>query len=315
MPYKTLTCEHCGSEFEGWHNAKYCSDECRYSAHKVERECQQCGGVYEGRKDQDTKYCSEDCFHAATVKRETRECGREGCDKELEVRPSDDQTFCSNECGYQAQRNRVERECLHCGTQFEVPASDGSRKYCSQDCYWEHDTAGPETEERACPHCGDSFEVKASKVTQYCSEGCSAEAKRDRIQKTCEQCGEEFEIPPSMSYRKYCSEECFAESLRLVEGDYQHLRDNVVARGEDVESHIPEYLDAQDGECVYCGTDITDSFHLDHKTPISRGGEHTLENTHLTCPDCNHQKHHRTHAEYVNWRRDNNLHIHHLAIR
>lgn len=314
MPYKTLTCETCGSEFEGWHNAKYCSDECRVEAHKVTRACENCGDLYEGRKDRDTKYCSMRCYHKGSRRRVHRECEFDGCSEQIEVRPCDDQRYCSTECRDEARQNRVECECEYCGEVFEVPASDGDRRYCSQYCYWD-DSTGPETEKRTCPNCSDQFEVKANQVTQYCSKECSAEDKMVRMTKTCEECGEEFDVPPSLDYRVYCSVECFGDSLRLVPDNYDHFRSKVYAQGEDVEAQVSEMMGDQDANCAYCGDSISDDFHLDHKRPVARDGRHTVENCHLTCPSCNHQKNAKTHAEYIAWRLGNDLYIHHLAFR
>lgn len=47
-------------------------------------------------------------------------------------------------------------------------------------------------------------------------------------------------------------------------------------------------LDEQNGKCAYCGCDLNESGkHLDHIIPISRGGLHTANNVHWTCPTCN----------------------------
>lgn len=58
---------------------------------------------------------------------------------------------------------------------------------------------------------------------------------------------------------------------------------------------------ARDGErCRYCRT-TEGPFHLDHVTPWSRGGEHTLENLVVSCASCNLAKGARTLEE---WRID-----------
>lgn len=47
---------------------------------------------------------------------------------------------------------------------------------------------------------------------------------------------------------------------------------------------------ARDGlACVYCG-DAEGPFDLDHKTPWSRGGRHTIENLCVACVSCNRSK-------------------------
>lgn len=50
-------------------------------------------------------------------------------------------------------------------------------------------------------------------------------------------------------------------------------------------------FDEQNGKCAYCGCDLNESGkHLDHIIPISRGGLHTINNVHWTCPTCNMSK-------------------------
>lgn len=62
---------------------------------------------------------------------------------------------------------------------------------------------------------------------------------------------------------------------------------------------VSALLDRQDGKCIYCAIDLKLGKHLDHKTPLSRGGSNTDDNVQLTCPLCNMRKHAKTHEEYL----------------
>lgn len=56
---------------------------------------------------------------------------------------------------------------------------------------------------------------------------------------------------------------------------------------------------ARDGEvCAYCGT-TTGPFHVDHKTPWSLGGAHTMENLCVACESCNLAKSDIPYAEWM----------------
>ncbi len=58
----------------------------------------------------------------------------------------------------------------------------------------------------------------------------------------------------------------------------------------------------QRGLCIYCGAILikgTFQCHLDHKTPLSRGGTHTIDNVHWTCQPCNDSKGSKTHDEFI----------------
>jgi 5-methylcytosine-specific restriction endonuclease McrA len=47
--------------------------------------------------------------------------------------------------------------------------------------------------------------------------------------------------------------------------------------------------------CPYCGDPVKE---IDHKHPLSKGGEHTLENLQMLCLDCNRSKHDMTDEEF-----------------
>lgn len=52
--------------------------------------------------------------------------------------------------------------------------------------------------------------------------------------------------------------------------------------------------------CYICGTDVSDgNWEPDHRTPLSRGGAHTLSNLALACVDCNRSKNSKTEAEFL----------------
>lgn len=52
------------------------------------------------------------------------------------------------------------------------------------------------------------------------------------------------------------------------------------------------------GRCFYCG-DTKGPFHLDHKMPWSRGGEHSVENLTVACQICNWRKGTYTHEAFI----------------
>lgn len=65
-----------------------------------------------------------------------------------------------------------------------------------------------------------------------------------------------------------------------------------------VPDNIREILYAsQDAKRYYCGEILTTP-HLEHKTPLSRGGLHDLHNICLSCPQCNLRKGTKTEEEF-----------------
>jgi 5-methylcytosine-specific restriction endonuclease McrA len=52
------------------------------------------------------------------------------------------------------------------------------------------------------------------------------------------------------------------------------------------------------GRCYYCGV-LEPNPHLEHRTPLVRGGKHEGRNLVPACPTCNMRKGTRTEAEYL----------------
>lgn len=73
----------------------------------------------------------------------------------------------------------------------------------------------------------------------------------------------------------------------------------LVSDGSITKKEIIKMMQAQGCKCVYCPQKIQDNFHIDHKTPLSRGGRHTLSNAQLLCPPCNIKKRDKTHEEFL----------------
>ena len=70
------------------------------------------------------------------------------------------------------------------------------------------------------------------------------------------------------------------------------------AEGSFTRDDVETLLESQDEFCP-CGADISGSrYHIDHKTPLSRGGTNWPENLQLLCPPCNLRKHNKTSDEW-----------------
>ncbi len=49
-------------------------------------------------------------------------------------------------------------------------------------------------------------------------------------------------------------------------------------------------LELQNYKCNSCGCDISKYKELDHHMPLSKGGNHSIDNVVWLCPDCNRSK-------------------------
>lgn len=71
----------------------------------------------------------------------------------------------------------------------------------------------------------------------------------------------------------------------------------LAAGGTFTVADVERQFSDQQGRCFYCRETLT-KFHVDHKTPISRGGSNGPENIAIACPFCNLSKGARTEAEF-----------------
>lgn len=67
---------------------------------------------------------------------------------------------------------------------------------------------------------------------------------------------------------------------------------------DDVETMLVE----QCGVCAACPANISESYHVDHMTPLARGGTNWPDNLQLLCPACNRSKGAKTMAEWMAWK-------------
>jgi HNH endonuclease len=52
--------------------------------------------------------------------------------------------------------------------------------------------------------------------------------------------------------------------------------------------------ESQQGLCAYCDCELNGDYHVEHMTPLSRGGMHDWSNIALACPTCNLRKNAKT---------------------
>lgn len=95
---------------------------------------------------------------------------------------------------------------------------------------------------------------------------------------------------------------------RLNNGYYRALRQGFPLRADRIwPESLLAHWDAEGVDptrCYYTGQVLGDGWHLDHMTPLSRGGEHVVENLVPCLPDVNLDKRNRTAVEYLEFLAD-----------
>ena len=74
------------------------------------------------------------------------------------------------------------------------------------------------------------------------------------------------------------------------------------AGGEYTQEDIERLRTTQNDCCAYCGVTLKGGGEIDHRMPISRGGDNFPENLALACRTCNRDKHAKTDIEFMAWR-------------
>ena len=136
----------------------------------------------------------------------------------------------------------------------------------------------------------------------------------DNASKVCRDCGRLLSLDKFSrngrkdGYRRPECRECQHKRSKEINPNYQMTAGAVAARKKhnllprEVAAAKAKKLAAQGYECAFCSAklQVSDS-HLDHQTPLARGGTHDMENLQVLCRRCNSEKHAKTNAEYVEW--------------
>jgi 5-methylcytosine-specific restriction endonuclease McrA len=86
---------------------------------------------------------------------------------------------------------------------------------------------------------------------------------------------------------------------------YKSQKEN--AEGYCSDSDATKLRKAQQDCCAYCGCELGGGGELDHKHPVSRGGNNWPKNMAWACVTCNRDKHNKTAEEFVEWRKERGL--------
>lgn len=185
-------------------------------------------------------------------------------------------------------------------------------------------------EEKKCPSCGETKPVeefykntaRRDGFTCYCKECVKTannkynrEHSKERLdyQQVWKANNREYVRKREAQYRKDKPELIAAKEKRYRERHPEKLQE----KGRNYRRARPEYflskvqerralevsggdgtvtaellrilLDQQEGKCGYCRAELKEK-HLDHIVPLTRGGLHTANNVHWTCPKCNQSK-------------------------
>lgn len=198
--------------------------------------------------------------------------------------------------------------CVACGRTVRLRRGQHPHRavFCSRECRERVRTlrATRECEQTAtCEHCGAATKVfkSSGRVARWCSRACKAKAERmKKVQaKACEWCAQAFET--ARTAQRFCCKDCqqqAAAKRRVTDGGGCHSR-RAKKYGVRFEVIDPVTIFQRDRwMCQLCLAPIDPSLSwphpacatLDHKVPMSKGGDHVVENLQAAHAACNLQK-------------------------
>lgn len=275
---KPTHCADCGQEIEQpkgrGRPRKRClgcaSPQSQGWGHGVTRPCDECGSEYRARHPA-SRYCSRSCQCKASKDRKasqphTHTC--QGCGAAYTPRRSEATTYCSRECAFRDYRSwhgNIRHVCW-------LP---------------EYSQVWP------CAQCGKMHGRKHSK---FCGSGCRFQYGRTPLERRCRECYRCFTPQYGDKRRAYCSTVCAKRSARRTRRSAERAR----LREAKVEPVNPFLVFERDGWCCQIcgkhtprarrGTRYSNAPELDHRVPLSLGGEHSYANTQCACKACNADK-------------------------
>lgn len=87
----------------------------------------------------------------------------------------------------------------------------------------------------------------------------------------------------SQYWRNYVDRDPERARLKYRKARVKRLR--VV--GQHTAADVRAAYSAQNGKCWWCGEPVGDTYHVDHRIPLARGGTNNADNICIACPSCN----------------------------
>jgi hypothetical protein len=308
-------CKACDKPIEKYslrgRKKQYCSAKCRRTGFKkYDKVCISCRAPFRTARVA-SRYCSSVCANKDRSSLGAAFCSV--CSEEFEETYSGQQC-CSLKCASeQARRTRAITQkwffCQYCGVRFKNNSRSSANKYCTRECAFadkkKYSGGTIHWWFSYCKHCYALFRKSGS--GQFCSDECrkkrdscrardAAASRHDDSPRTCAECGHEFCPEYGKKRSKYCSFVCLRKRSRRI----AKQKRRAIEHGSKADNIDPIEIFRRDGwKCHLCGrrtpkrlrgTCDEKAPELDHILPLSKGGDHTVDNVACACRSCNIKK-------------------------
>lgn len=232
---------------------------------------------------------------------------------------------------FQERTGATQVNCAVCERAMWFPPSRAADyKTCGGECAAIFRQQAAEERTRPCETCGKDFTPRRNQLAKgggrYCSQKCNAafhasgqtaevwEARKQTI-RAMRARGEwtilRGENNPRWKGGRKASVRRWIESGKSKEDTRRYRQNNPdkvrefskirrgLMSGRLPQGAIQRIRAAQRNRCAICATRLRNGDHLDHITPLARGGRHVPANLQLLCPPCNLRKSDRDPIEHM----------------
>lgn len=238
-------------------------------------------------------FTGQPCCHSHIARRRTKTCLCLACelDKKAKVRP---RYADKKNLSRAAWREKKKAEAAALGTVWSETDPEKMRRYRIEWLARNPDWSPP-AESIARRKTANKAYVEANKNRISARKKFWYEQNKDRI-------SDDFKKKYAENPEFYCEQRRKHSRGNLLLRRAENQRRRAVKRnaeGSFCKGDIDALFDKQRGICVGCETDISVAFHIDHKTPLSRGGSNWPANLQLLCSTCNLTKGSMTMEEWM----------------
>jgi 5-methylcytosine-specific restriction endonuclease McrA len=208
-------------------------------------------------------------------------------------------------------------ECGFCKLAFSLPMCRVKRTiFCSSQCGLAHRRIKKEARKRICAVCESEFFPRAFQLKsgqgKVCSKGCRTvylkfvpHGPEWNTRVSLGQKGRKGKAGESSPHWKGGYELCYRQRLsdgRISRNVAQYRANNpdkvrewsqkrrLIKTGRLPKGTVAKLYSLQGGKCVICKMRLPKNYHVDHITPLAKGGKHEPSNVQLLCPTYNVRK-------------------------
>lgn len=324
-----VICRQCGEAISGRRDKRYCSPRCKDTARRRRngvapgakrsarrRKCAVCGVRFRVIKGRRETCCSRECGIALSKTRledmnrtrSRRQAQRPPCAVCGRTVTAGRSRYCTLICQNRARTKRnselqsTTRTCRVCASEFSLEGIKGRPPvYCSDRCRGYKQAYAKRRKSAHCLWCGSSYRPDSSSH-RHCSAACEwtdALMKRAHDKREVARAWRVWFPECSGCQSVFCAQGPQAKYCRRCRGSrrggWRDRRAKVAGR-----SVVPRLVFERDGwRCQICGASTPERWRgtkhrrapeLDHRVPLSVGGEHSYDNTQTACRECNAKK-------------------------